>query len=195
MWYLVVFLAAFAVDLIPVIGPPAWTVMIFLQVKFDLNIWGVLCAGVPGSALGRYVLSLYIPKVSSKIIKRRKNEELQFLGKKLGQSFWKSWLFVFLYTLTPLSTTALFTAAGIARINPMQIVPPFFVGKFVSDAIMVITGKHAASSFDDIIHGTFSLKGILTAVAGLVVIGGLLFIDWRALLQQKKLKFNFKIWK
>jgi len=39
MWYLVVFLAALAVDLIPIIGPSAWIVMMFLQSKFDLNIW------------------------------------------------------------------------------------------------------------------------------------------------------------
>ena len=192
MWYLVVFLSALAVDLIPVIGPPAWTVMIFLQVKFDLNIWGVLAAGVPGSTLGRYLLSVYIPKVSNKIIKRHKNEELQFLGKKLGQSLWKSWLFIFLYTLTPLSTTALFTAAGIAKIHPIKIIPPFFVGKFCSDALMVLTGHYAASSARE---NLLSWKTISAAMLGLVVIGGLLFVDWRLLLQKKKFKLNFKIWK
>src|ERR1700682_1155358 len=100
MWlYLLVFLSALAVDLIPVIGPPAWTVMVFLLMKFDLNPWGVLAAGVPGSALGRYLLSLYIPKLSSKFLKRRKNEELQFVGKKLAPNNWRTWLFLFIYTL------------------------------------------------------------------------------------------------
>ena len=55
MWwmYLVVFASALAVDLIPIIGPPAWTVMVLLLIKFNLNPWGVLAVGVPGSALGR----------------------------------------------------------------------------------------------------------------------------------------------
>ncbi len=195
MWYLAVFLGCFLVDLIPVIGPPAWTVMVFFVIKFDLNIWAVLAVGVPGSALGRYLLSLYIPKISDRILKKKKQEDLDFLGKKLGQNRWKSWAFVFIYTLTPLPTTPLFTAAGVAHINPLRIVPPFFIAKWISDAIMVITGQHAASSLSDIVHGTFSPKGIITASIGLLLLAALLFIDWRTLLQHKKLHFRFKIWK
>ena len=196
MWmYPVVFLAALGVDLIPVFAPPAWTLMVFFLVKFDLNPWMVLFAGVTGSALGRYIFSLYIPKVSGKLIKRRKDQELEFVGKKLGQSRWKTWTFVFVYTLTPLSTTALFTAAGMAKIHPVQTVPPFFIGKLLSDGVLIVMGKHLSSNAGDFLHDLCSAKGILTMVFGLVVIGGLLFIDWRTLLQRRKLKFNFKIWK
>ena len=196
MWqYLVVFLAALSVDLIPVFAPPAWTLMVFLLVKFNLNPWMVLVAGVTGSALGRYLFSLYIPKVSAKLITRRKDQELEFVGKKLGQTRWKTWTFVFLYTLTPLSTTALFTAAGMAKIHPMQTVPPFFVGKLLSDGLMIGMGNHLSSNGGDLLHNLFSPKGILTMIFGLAVIGALLFIDWRTLLQKKTLKFDFKIWK
>jgi len=189
MWwmYLVVFASALAVDLIPIFGPPAWTVMVLLLIKFNLNPWGVLAAGVPGSALGRYLLSLYIPKISNKFIKRRKNKDLEFVGKKLGQKTWRSWLFVFIYTLTPLSSTVLFTAAGVAKIKPVQIIPPFLLGKFISDAVMILTGRYAAGNTKGLIHGTFSVKGIVTAVVGLLVIGAFLFIDWRILLEKKKL--------
>ena len=193
--YLAVFLGSLAVDLIPVIGPPAWTLMVFLLMKYDLNPWLVLAVGVPGSTIGRYVLSLYIPKFSDKLITRRKNEELQFVGKKLGQKLWRSWAFVFVYSVLPLSTTALFSAAGIAKIRPLQIIPPFFCGKLVSDGVMLFTGSYAAKGAGDLLHGTFSAKSIITAVVGLLVIGLLLFLDWRVLLQKKKIAFNFKIWK
>ena len=196
MWlYLVVFLSALAVDLVPVIGPPAWTVMVFLLMKFDLNPWGVLAVGVPGSALGRYLLSLYIPKISSKFLKPRKNEELEFIGKKLAPNNWRTWLFVFVYTLTPLPTTALFTAAGLAKVMPLPIVIPFFLGKFISDAVMIFTGRYAAAGAGELLHGTFSIKGIVTAAVGVIVIAGLLFIDWRVLLEKKKFRFSFRIWK
>src|SRR5438105_1211943 len=59
-FYLLVFVASLIVDIIPFIGPPAWTVMVFLQLKFHLNIWWVLLAGVSGSTIGRYILTLYI---------------------------------------------------------------------------------------------------------------------------------------
>lgn len=83
MPYLWVVLAALAVDLVPVVGPPAWTVMVLLQVRFGLNAWLVLVVGVPASVLGRYVLSLYAPWLSKTIIKRRKADELEFVGRTL----------------------------------------------------------------------------------------------------------------
>jgi membrane protein YqaA with SNARE-associated domain len=167
--------------------------MVLMLVKFDLNPWIVLVLGVTGSTIGRYIFSLYIPKVSNKIIKRRKNEEMKFVGKRLGGTLWRTWTFVFLYTLTPLSTTALFTAAGMAQIHPKQTLPPFFVGKFISDAIMILTGKYLVTT--GFKESMTSPKSIISALLGLIVIGSLLFIDWRCLLESHKFKLRFKIWK
>ena len=196
MWmYVAVFVSTLAVDLIPVVAPPAWTIMVFFLAKFHLNPWLVLLVGVPGSTLGRFLFSLYVPKLSQKFMKRQKREELEFLGKKLSQKLWRSWGFVFIYTLTPLSTTALFTAAAVAMVKPLHTVPPFFVGKFLSDALMIMLGHYATANSQSILEGLFSLKGILVSVFGFLVIGSFLFIDWRVLLQKKKFKLNFKIWK
>ena len=60
---------------------------------------------------------------------------------------------------------------------------------------MIFTGLYAAANFKDLVHGTLSPKGIVTLVLGCVVLAGFLFLDWRALLQRKKFKFNFRIWK
>jgi membrane protein YqaA with SNARE-associated domain len=193
--YLVVFLSALTVDSIPLIAPPAWTVAVFLLVKFHLNPWIVVPLCVSGSTIGRYLTSLYMPRFAGLFIKRHKTDELEFLGKKLSQNLWQSWLFVFIYSVTPLSTTALFTAAGVAKVKPSHTVPPFFCGKFVSDAVMIFTGLYAAANFKDLVHGSYSPKAIVTLVIGFVVIGGFLFLDWRALLQKKKFRFNFRIWK
>ena len=193
--YLVVFLSALTVDSIPLIAPPAWTVAVFLLVKFHLNPWIVVTLCVSGSTIGRYLTSLYMPRFAGLFIKRHKTDELEFLGKKLSQNLWQSWLFVFIYSVTPLSTTALFTAAGVAKVKPSHTVPPFFCGKFVSDAVMIFTGLYAAANFKDLVHGSYSPKAIVTLVVGGVVIGGFLFLDWRALLQRKKFRFNFRIWK
>lgn len=193
--YGVVFLSALAVDSIPLIAPPAWTVAVFLLVKFHLNPFIVLPLCVTGSTLGRYLMSLYIPRIAAFFIKRRKTDELEFLGKKLSQNLWQSWLFVFIYSVTPLSTTALFTAAGVAKVKASHTVPPFFCGKFLSDAVMIFTGLYAATNFNDLVHGGYSPKGIVTIVVGVVVISGFLFLDWRTLLQRKKFAFNFRIWK
>jgi membrane protein YqaA with SNARE-associated domain len=193
--YLLVFLSALAVDVIPLIAPPAWTVAVLLLVKFHLKPLLVLPLCVSGSTLGRYLMSLYIPRFAGLFIKRHKTDELKFLGKKLSQNLWRSWLFVFIYSVTPLSTTALFTAAGVAKVKPSRTVPPFFCGKFLSDALMIFTGLYAAANFTNLVEGSYSPKGIVTLVLGFMVIAAFLFLDWRALLQRKKFTFNFRIWK
>ena len=193
--YLTVFVASMAVDMVPVFAPPAWTVMVFFLLKFDLNPWIVLVLGVTGSTLGRYFFSLYVPRVSNKLIKRRKNEELEFVGKKLGGKLWRTWTFVFIYTLTPLSTTALFTAAGLGRVKPINTLPPFFAGKFISDAIMILTGRYLAGNAGDLWHNLLSPKSLITLALGLIVLGAVLFLDWRELLTRKKFKFRFRIWR
>ncbi len=191
--YLLVFALALLVDIIPFVGPPAWSVMVFCQIKFHLNVWMVLVAGVIGSTIRRYLLALYIPLLSSKILRRQKDEDLQFLGKRLGGTRWKVQLFVLLYTLIPVPTTPLFTAIGMARIRSLRIIPAFFVGKFISDALMVHAGKFAAENTDKIIHGLVSWKTILGAVGGIVLLMVFLFIDWRTMLEKKKFRLSFRI--
>ena len=169
--------------------------MTFLLVKYHLNPWLVLAVGVPGSALGRYFFSLYIQKFSGKVIARQKKEELRYVGKKLDRRWWQTWLLVFGYTLSPLSTTALFTAAGMTKVPVMHLIPPFLAGKFISDAAMVMAGRYAAGSLTDLLHGTLGWKSLLTGAITLLITAAFLFIDWHALLVKKNIKFNFSIWK
>jgi uncharacterized membrane protein YdjX (TVP38/TMEM64 family) len=195
MVYLWAFLIGVAFDLVPIIGPPVWMGLVVLLVKYDANPWLVLAAGVPGSVLGRYLLSLYTPWLSRKVIKRKKNDELEFVGRRLNKKLWQSWTFTLIYALTPLPTTPLFSAAGLAKVKPIQILPAFFVGKFISDAVMLFTGRSAIASFSELLHGTVSPKGIIMSVASLLVICGFLFLDWRFLLEKKRVRFNLHIWK
>jgi membrane protein YqaA with SNARE-associated domain len=197
MWwqYLLVFAGAFLFDVVPISFPPAFSIMVPLQILFGLNTWLVIIIGVAGSIIGRFVLTLYIPLLADKIFKPEKNKEVQFLGKKMSEKGWKSQLIIVAYSLLPLPTTPLFLAGGMARIKPIQIIPAFFVGKFISDSVAVHLGKFASKNFDGIINASLSWKSITGLVVGLLLICALLFIDWFSLLEKKKFKLNFKIWK
>ena len=195
MPYLLVFFGSLGVDLIPIMAPPAWTVMAFCIVKYRLNPWMALAVGVPASALGRYLFSLYIPKFSDRVLARRKKEDLNYVGKKLKGHLWATWVFVLGYTLSPMSTTALFTAAGMSKVPVWHLIPPFFVGKFISDAMMVKAGEFAAGSLKDMVHGVFSAKSLIIAGLTLVITAAFMFVDWHALLVKKKLAFNFSVFK
>ena len=188
------FICSMAVDIVPFPLPPAFTIMIFWQLHYNLNIWDVILVGVSGSILGRLILTLYISKISTKIFNRAKNEDIQFLGNKLKTKGWKSQLLILIYTLMPLPSTPLFLAAGMAKMRPYYIIPAFTVGKIVSDSIAVHMGKYAAENTAALIAGILSWKSITGMTTGLLLIFVLLFVDWRTLIQMKKLKLQFNIW-
>lgn len=196
MWwqYLLVFLGSVLVDIVPIPLPPAFTIMILLQIIFDLDIWVTLVFGVAGSILGRYILASYIPKISGRIFKPAKNEDIQFLGAKMNNG-WKGQLGILAYSLMPLPTTPLFIAAGIAKIKPWFIIAPFIIGKVISDAIALISGKYATDNAKEIANGFITWKSVSAMALGLFFLFVLLFLDWRTLLLKKKLIFKFDIWK
>ena len=197
MWwqYLLVFAGAFMFDVVFFPFFPAFTIMVFLQIMFGLNIWLVIVVGVVGSILGRYILTLYIPLMAEKMFKHSKNEDVQFLGKKMKEKGWRSQMVIIAYSLLPLPTTPLFLAGGMAKIRPLYIIPAFFIGKFISDAISVHLGKYAAEHTQSIFQDALSWKSITSLGVGLLLLCSLLFIDWRTLIQKKRFQLKFKIWK
>lgn len=197
MWwqYLFVFVGSMLVDIFPIPLPPAFTVMIFFQLYFDLNIWTVLVLGVSGSILGRFILTMYIARVSDKIFNQAKNEDVQFLGNKMKEKGWKGKMVILVYSLMPLPTTPLFVAGGMARLRPLFIIPPFVVGKVISDTAALFTGKYASENTAELIAGITSWQSILGLLLSLIFLFFLLFLDWRTLLIRKKVTLKFKIWK
>lgn len=197
MWwhYIAVFLGSLFFDIVPIPFPPAFSIMLFLQIKYDLNIWLVIVIGVMGSILGRYILTLYIPFIAGKIFKASKNEDVQFLGDKMKEKGWKSQMAIIAYSLLPLPTTPLFLAGGMAKIKPLYIIPAFFVGKFTSDTVMVHLGKYTSDNTQNILDGILSWKTITSLFLGLLFLFFILFIDWRSLIQKKIFKLNFRIWR
>jgi len=193
--YIFVFLGALLFDIVPFPFLPAFTVMLYLQLQYHLNVWPVLFIGVAGSILGRYLLTLYIPFLADKYFKPAKNEDVQFLGERLKQKGWKSQLAIVAYSLLPLPTTPLFLAGGMARIKPLYIIPAFFVGKLTSDTAALMMGRYASQNISRLRSSLLSWQSILGLAASLLLLSGLLFIDWRSLIQRRKFVLKFNIFK
>ena len=193
--YLFVFLGALLFDIVPFPFLPAFTIMLYLQVKYQLDVWAVVFIGVAGSILGRYLLTLYIPYLSGRFFKPAKNEDVQFLGEKLKEKGWKSQLVIVAYSLLPLPTTPLFLAGGMARIRPLYIIPAFFVGKLTSDTAALLMGRYASQNIGSLRSSLLSWQSILGLTVSLLLLGALLFIDWRSLIQKGKFVLEFNIFK
>ena len=197
MWgsYICVFIGALLFDVVPFPFLPAFTIMIYLQVKYHLAVWAVLLLGVAGSILGRYLLTLYIPLLSGKYLRSAKNEDVQFLGEQLKTKGWKSQLAIVTYSLLPLPTTPLFLAAGMARLRPLFIVPAFFVGKLASDSLAVSMGQYTAQNLGSLRENMLSWQSILGLVASALLLCALLFVNWRTLIQQHRFTLDFRLFK
>ena len=190
-----VFAGALLLDIVPFPFPPAFTIMILLQITFHLNVWLVIIVGVAGSVLGRYILILYTPLLANKYIKESKNEDVQFLGTKMKENKWKGQIMVLAYSLLPIPTTPLFLAAGMSKLNARYIIPAFLIGKFISDTLLLHAGKYASENAHNILQNALSWKSVAGLLFCLFLIFCVLFIEWRSLIQKKKLVWKFKILK
>jgi hypothetical protein len=197
MWpYALVLFASIAVDCVPVFAPPAWTLMLFVMLKYDLNPYATALAGTCGTVTGRVIFSsLIIPWLGSKTLGRDKEQDLRYLGQHINKKGTAALVFIFLYSLLPLSTTALFTAAGLARVRRIFILPPFFLGNLIGDGLLLISGKATIRSLGDLFKGSWSVKDLSMMAFGLFLVLGLLFVDWRTLLEKKHLKWKWTFWK
>ncbi len=197
MWwqYLLVFVGALLFDIVPFPFLPAFTIMLLFQIIFHLNVWLVIVVGVAGSVLGRYILLLYSPLIGNRYLKVSKNEDIQFLGQKMKENKWKGQIIILVYSLLPLPTTPFFLGAGISKLKAIYIVPAFLIGKFTSDTFALLAGKYASENTRNIIDQALSWKSIASFILSLFLLFCLLFIDWRILIQKKKLALNFRIWK
>lgn len=113
----------------------------------------------------------------------------------MNENKWKGFMVFLAYSLLPLPTTPLFLGAGISKIKAIYIIPAFLIGKFTSDSIALQLGKYAAENTDSILANLFSWQSIASFLLGLVMIFGLFFINWRKLVQTKKLELDFRIFR
>ena len=97
--------------------------------------------------------------------------------------------------MLPLPTTPLFVAAGMAKLKPYVVIPPFVIGKLASDTIAVLMGKYAVDNGMRLMDGMLSAKSIGGFAVGLLLLFLLLFVDWRTLHDSGKLTLKFAIWR
>lgn len=194
--YVLIFFSSILVDCIPVFAPPAWTIMLFVMLKFELNPWIVVSVGTAGTVCGRLIYSTFIvPWIGRKSISQAKQDDLEFVGKKLSGQPKTVFLFVFLYAVLPLSTTALFTVVGLAKVKKLYVILPFFFGNLIGDGLLLVLGRYSIRNLHDLYQGSFEIKNIVLMASGLAIMLLFLFIDWRLLLEKKKLHLKWQFWK
>ncbi len=187
--YVLVAVAALLVNSIPVFAPPTWTVLVGLLLAYELNPWMVALLGVVGATTGRLILGMYLPWVADRVLDPQSNENMSYLGSKLSGRPRSTMLFIFVYSLTPLSTSSLFTATAVARTKQAVVLPPFFAGKLISYLVLVWTAEYLSGGAGDLLAATFSWRGLIGAGLGAALLIAALAVDWRALLERGEFRW------
>lgn len=130
--------------------------------------------------------------IAEKYLKTSKSEDIQYLGEKMNTNKWKGQLFILAYSLLPLPTTPLFLAAGISKLKPIYIIPAFIIGKFTSDMFALHLGKYTSENIQNLLDNVYSWQSVGSLILSFVLLFLLFFMDWRMLIQEKKLILNFK---
>lgn len=190
----VLFVAVFALNLLPAFGPPTWAAMSFIGLAIP-NIDVLLLALVAASAAtcGRVLLA----KLSRVIVRQRllteevrsnvdaiksgiENRRAMTVGTFFG------------YSLSPLPSNYLFIAYGLTSLPIAALAAPFFVGRLVSYAFWARTASTVGDwlDWDWFVSAPYFVAYFLLSQILLVpVIYGFTRLDYRAFFAEKRLKW------
>ncbi len=183
------------VNIAPAFVPPTWTILVYFIVKHNLYLPLVVVCGVAAATLGRFILSKYIGIISHSLFNDEQIENIGYIGKRLGKTKKANFFFTFLYSLTPLSTTALFVAAGIAKIRMDMVLLGFFLGRVVSYTVLATSARALSSNMVSADGGGLTWGSIVKILLAAIVFLVFIFIDWKALLENKKIRIKWHIWR
>lgn len=192
--FVVIFVVVFVLNVIPIFAPPTWTVLSFVAVRFSPNIVALALVGAIAATLGRLVLAkLSTAIVRKKYLSRSALDSIDAIKERLEKNRKLSFTVFLFYAFSPLPSNHLFIAYGLTALQLRLIAMPFLIGRLVSYAFWAFTASSVAQmlAYESVTTKSFfSYYFIASQVFGLVVIYLFTKIDWRSLLNEKKLKWR-----
>lgn len=169
----------FAINLMPVFGPPTWALLVFARIQWhDIPPAALIAGGVLAATAGRLVLAVGTRKLSGRLpAERRAN--LEALGRALAKSKTGVVATVAVFAFSPLPSAQMFMAAGLAEVPLLPLAGAFLIGRSVSFTISVT----AATAAEETVHrllrqGLTSPSTIAIQLASLAAVIVMIRIDW-----------------
>lgn len=126
----------FGLNLLPAFAPPTWTVLVFFRLKYDIPAAALVVVGAASAACGRYVLASVFRRLGTRLPERRRTD-LEAIGAALTEGR-RGWGVTTLFLVSPLPSTQLFEAAGLApQIRLVPVTLAFFCGRLVTYSLYV----------------------------------------------------------
>lgn len=173
----------FAINLMPVFGPPTWAVLAFFRFRYpEIHAAVLIICGALAAVLGRWLLALAF-RVFGGRLPRARQESLGAVGRVVGESRGGLVASFGLFAVAPLPSAQMFEAAGLARIRLAPLLAAFFIGRLVSYSFYVGTASIAHDRLSQLFsRGLFTPQAIATQLIGVALVVAIVLIDWPAVI-------------
>jgi membrane protein YqaA with SNARE-associated domain len=196
MIYIVLIIIIIIINAIPAFMPPTWTIVSYFYIKYKVNLLLITVIAAISSSIGRLFLAKYSFKIASKLLSLESKKNLNFIGSKIKGHPIKVLIFTFCWAVSPIASNVLFIIAGLSKINLRYVLIGFFVGRLISYFLLGYTAYFIYKNIRNIfVDSIFDYRNLLIEILSILVLFIYMFIDWKTLLINKKIKFNFRIFK
>ena len=142
---LLIFLAVFVLNVIPIFAPPTWTVLSLIAITYESNIIVLATVGALAATLGRLTLA----KLSRAIVRQKflsddTRTNIDAVKERLESNAKLTFSLFLFYAFSPFPSNHLFIAYGLTAFPLKLIAIPFLLGRVVSYAFFAFTASTVA---------------------------------------------------
>lgn len=171
---LLVFAIAYAMNVVPVLGPPLWTVIAFFVVKFELPLIPTTIGATFCASWGRLTLTRITAHYGRSII-RAQQEDVDAVSEFVEHRRRTLFPFSLFYSIA-LPTAWLFMAAGIVRVPLRPIFFGYWFSRATVDTVLVLGARTAS---EQLVRGsTIGLQALIAQALGILSFLLFLRLPW-----------------
>lgn len=184
--YLTLFAIVLGVNLLPVFGPPTWSVIVIYGLSTKMPLPPLVVISATAAALGRFTLAYAFRLLRDRVPEKMKRN-LQAAGDAVEKRKRGMLVGIGLFALSPLPSAQLFEAAGLAGVQLVHFTAAFFAGRIVSYSIYAATAKgiERTSMGEAFRHYLTNPIGIGLEVVMVGLLVALTQVDWEKRLGDK----------
>jgi membrane protein YqaA with SNARE-associated domain len=188
--YLVAFGIVVAMTITPLPLPPSWLVLAYVSLELDADPAGVVVAGALGAGVGRVGLAAWTRALGPRLMRPGVRANVDYLAERLRGRRGRLGTAALL-AVSPPPAGALYTAAGLLRVNLALVGAAAVAGRLVTYGLGVGLVTATADQLAERLHDWIAPWTLALGLAGLGVVLWLLGrIDWRAVVERRRLSFR-----
>ena len=166
------------VNVMPLLGPPTWVVLVLLRLHLGVDVVPLVAIGAVSATTGRVLLALGTRHVA-RWLPAGRVASLRAAGGLVAQHRARAAAGLGLFLLSPLPSAQLFEAAGLMNLALRPLAVAFLLGRTVSYSAYAGAAAAADESYGDAFRNSLtSWPSLLLQVALLVAVWQLSRFDW-----------------